>query len=186
MRQTKSSAFITGGADGIGAGIATRLAAMGYGVTVADINLSRGTTVAQEINSNGGQALAVMCDVSNESNQRAAFDAHVKRFGGLNVAVLNAGIMENGNFLDPHSSSSSSHSASGWQKTLDVNLLGVIYGIRIAVNCMERGGVIMSVASAGGIFPIPLGPIYRYAQLNRKPFSSEHCCFLRPCIVLYT
>lgn len=147
------SAFITGGADGIGAGIARRLSAAGYAVTLADINLPLAEAVAAAL---PAPALALRCDVTSEASQAAALAAHVARFGGLDVAVLNAGVMETGALLDAGS--------DAWRACLDVNLLGVLYGVRQAAACLRPGGAILAVASAGGIFPIPLGPVYAAAK----------------------
>ena len=156
------STFITGAADGIGAGLAHRLSTLGYAVTLADINFAGANATAQQITNRnpGAQTLAVHCDVTDESSQRHAFKAHIQRFGTLDVVILNAGIMESGDLLDPGSDT--------WQRSLQVNLNGVLYGVRIAVQSMRelrtQGGVIMPVASAGGIYPIPLGPVYSAAK----------------------
>lgn len=147
------SAFITGGADGIGAGIARRLSDLGYAVTLADINLPLAESVAASL---PAPAQALRCDVTSESSQAAALASHVACFGGLDVAVLNAGIMETGALLDT--------STDSWRRCLDVNLLGVLYGVRLAAQHMRRGGAILAVASAGGVYPMPLGPVYATAK----------------------
>ncbi|KAG7673588.1 hypothetical protein Ndes2526B_g02963 [Nannochloris sp. 'desiccata'] len=157
------SAFITGAADGIGAGLARQLSSLGYAVTLADINTAGAHAIAQEITmtTQGAQTLALHCDVINEASQNKAFQAHIQRFGTLNVVILNAGIMESGDLFDS--------SSNTWQRSLQVNLSGVLYGVRIAVQSMKalgttQGGVIMPVASAGGIYPIPMGPVYSAAK----------------------
>jgi NAD(P)-dependent dehydrogenase (short-subunit alcohol dehydrogenase family) len=159
------SAFITGAADGIGAGLARQLSSLGYAVTLADINTPGAHAIAQEITTTTptAQTLALHCDVTNESSQKRAFQAHIQRFGTLNVVILNAGIMESGDLLDSNSDNNT------WQRSLQVNLNGVLYGVRIAVQSMKalgttQGNVIMPVASAGGIYPIPMGPVYSAAK----------------------
>lgn len=75
--------------------------------------------------------------------------------GGPDVAVINAGIMESGDMLWDES--------DNWKKTLDVNLHAVMVGVRLAVRSMvasQKRGVIMVVASAGGVFSMPLAPVY--------------------------
>jgi NADPH:quinone reductase-like Zn-dependent oxidoreductase/short-subunit dehydrogenase involved in D-alanine esterification of teichoic acids len=158
------SAFITGAADGIGAGLALRLSSIGYAVTLADINTAGAQSIAAQITNTtpGAQAFSVYCDVTDESSQQQAFKAHIQRYGTLDCVILNAGIMESGNLLD-------SSPNNTWQRSLNVNLNGVLYGVRIAVQSMKalgttHGGVIMPVASAGGIFPIPMGPVYSAAK----------------------
>jgi NADPH-dependent curcumin reductase CurA/NADP-dependent 3-hydroxy acid dehydrogenase YdfG len=159
------SAFITGAADGIGAGLARQLSSLGYAVTLADINVAGAHAIAQDITSTipGAQTLAIQCDVTSENSQNKAFQAHIQRFGTLNCVILNAGIMESGDLFD------SSSNSNAWQRSLHVNLHGVLFGVRIAVQSMKalgttQGGVIMPVASAGGIYPIPLGPVYSAAK----------------------
>jgi len=156
------SAFITGAADGIGAGLARQLSSLGYAVTLADIDTVGAQKSAREITTTtpGAQTLALHCDVTNESSQKQAFRAHIQRFGTLSVVILNAGIMESGDLFDSNNT---------WQRSLQVNLNGVLYGVRIAVQSMKalgttQGGVIMPVASAGGIYPMPMGPVYSAAK----------------------
>jgi NAD(P)-dependent dehydrogenase (short-subunit alcohol dehydrogenase family) len=84
-------AVVTGGASGIGAGMAQRFAQDGAaGVVVADVNLERAQGVAQAI---GAQALAVRCDVSREADIQALAAAARERFGRIDVFFSNAGIL---------------------------------------------------------------------------------------------
>ena len=155
------SVFITGGADGIGAGLARRLYSLGYrAITLADINLEGASTLANEL---GPTVFAVHCDVSSEASQRAAVQSHLTRHGSLDIAILNAGIMESGSLFDQGS--------DDWRRSLDINLMGVLYGVRIAVQNMTNTTnsstspcTILVVSSAGGIFPMPMGPVYSVAK----------------------
>lgn len=150
-----NSAIVTGGADGIGAGIATALARLGYNISILDIDEARAQSVADGIRSRGGQATAVRCDVSDDASQERAFEEHLRRCAGLDIAVLNAGIMESGDLFGSDN--------SAWKRTLDVNLLGVIVGVRLSVKCMtsvRKKGTILLLGSAGGVFPMPYAPIY--------------------------
>jgi rhamnose utilization protein RhaD (predicted bifunctional aldolase and dehydrogenase)/NAD(P)-dependent dehydrogenase (short-subunit alcohol dehydrogenase family) len=81
-------AVITGGGSGIGAATARALAKEGAEVAILDRDLEAAKTVAKKI---GGKALAVECDVTNPQSVRAAFDAEVSAFGGVDVVVSNAG-----------------------------------------------------------------------------------------------
>ena len=150
--------LITGGASGIGEGLAHRFIKLGYAVTVADIDASGAEKVVRDLRSMGGEAIAVHCDVRCEESQKQLFQRHMQEYGRLDVAILNAGIMESGDFL--------SHSSSAWKHTLDVNLVGVMMGVRLAVEAMApvRRGTILLVSSAGGVFPMPLAPVYSVSK----------------------
>ncbi|KAF5830042.1 hypothetical protein DUNSADRAFT_15083 [Dunaliella salina] len=86
--------------------------------------------------------------------------------GRLDVCVLNAGIGERGDLFDPGNGS--------WQKVLDVDLTAVIENTRRAVLCMgSSGGTIISVASAGGLFPMPAAPVYAASKAGVVHFTRS-------------
>lgn len=150
--------LITGGASGIGEGLAHKFIDLGYAVTVADIDENGAQRVVEHLESLGGRAIAVHCDVRCEESQRHLFQRHMQAYGRLDIAILNAGIMESGDFL--------AHASSAWKHTLDVNLLGVMVGVRLAVEVMGPAhcGTILLISSAGGIFPMPLAPVYSVSK----------------------
>ena len=86
-------AIVTGAAQGIGAATARRLASDGAKVALADLNQAGCETVAGEIASAGGEALALACDVSNKDAVQRVVDATVERFGQLDILVNNAGVI---------------------------------------------------------------------------------------------
>ena len=88
-------ALVTGGAQGIGAGIVQELAAEGAYVVVADLNLDGAKTRAEELNRTFGQnkAVAAQADVSNEQSVKDMVNAAVLTFGGLDILVSNAGVL---------------------------------------------------------------------------------------------
>ncbi|MCL2710071.1 MAG: SDR family NAD(P)-dependent oxidoreductase [Planctomycetaceae bacterium] len=88
-------ALVTGGAQGIGAGIAQELAAEGAYVVVADLNIEGAKTLAEELNRTFGadKAIAVRADVSDEQSVKAMVNAAVLAFGGLDILVSNAGVL---------------------------------------------------------------------------------------------
>lgn len=86
-------ALVTGAAQGIGAGIAARLAADGAKVGVLDLNLDAAQATVDEIKAAGGSALALAADVSKGDQVQAAVDALVAEFGALHILVNNAGVL---------------------------------------------------------------------------------------------
>jgi NAD(P)-dependent dehydrogenase (short-subunit alcohol dehydrogenase family) len=87
------SVIVFGSASGIGAASAQRMAQEGARVCLADVNVEGAQALAADIVKAGGEAFAVACDISDEASVKAAVDAAVGRFGGLNGAHINAADM---------------------------------------------------------------------------------------------
>jgi NAD(P)-dependent dehydrogenase (short-subunit alcohol dehydrogenase family) len=144
------SVLVTGGAQGIGEGVARKLARLGAYVTIADIDRERGESVATDI---GGQF--VETDVSDYESNLAAVAAASARSGGVDIAILNAGVISNiamGPEFDP----------VRYRRAMGINLDGVVYGINAVLPVMSSvgGGDIIVTASMAGIAPTPLDPVY--------------------------
>jgi NAD(P)-dependent dehydrogenase (short-subunit alcohol dehydrogenase family) len=139
------TAMVTGAGSGIGAEIARRLAAEGARVVVADIDEAAAGEVAAEIEKAGGTAAAVRQDVSDPASMRRSVDFTLKRFGGLDLAVNNAGI---GGDQAP----TADYSLEGWDKVIAINLSGVFYGLKSQIPALLRsgGGSIVNIASILG------------------------------------
>jgi len=135
-------ALVTGGGSGIGTASAKAFAAGGAKVLIADIDETNGQRVAAEI---GPAAAFFMADTSNPEHAEAMVAAAVERFGGLDIAVNNAGI---GGPL----ALTGEYPLDGWRKVIAVNLDGVFYGMRYQIPAMlERGGgSIVNLASILG------------------------------------
>lgn len=126
------TAFITGGARGIGYGIAYRFASEGANVVIADINLPLAEEAAARIGSETGQAaLALGCDVTDRSSVDAAISHTLETFGGFDILVSNAGICPFVEFLDLDNAT--------WQKTIDVILTGSFNTGQAAARAMISG-----------------------------------------------
>ncbi|ONI91252.1 dehydrogenase [Saccharothrix sp. ALI-22-I] len=143
-------ALVTGAANGIGAGVARRLAAAGASVVVADVDDERGQAVADEVD-----GLFVHCDVRDPLHSEAAVAAAVERFGGLDIAVLNAGIGTGfglGDDFDPER----------YRTVMGINLDGVVYGVHAASAELKKrgGGHIVATASMAGLMAMPMDPLY--------------------------
>ena len=121
-------AFITGAANGLGRVAAERFAAEGARVVVADVGDA--SDVLKTIAAAGGTAASVECDVSSDSAVRDAVDFAVKTFGDLHVLYNNAGVMLSADD-DPVSTPN-----DVIEKTLDINVKGVMYACRHAIPHM--------------------------------------------------
>jgi NAD(P)-dependent dehydrogenase (short-subunit alcohol dehydrogenase family) len=143
-------AWVTGGSQGFGAGVARRLASLGAKVVVSDINRDAGEAVAAEIN--GGFAA---CDVSSLEDCQAAVASTVERFGRLDIAFLNAGI-GTGCKLDED------FDLALYRRAMGVNLDGVVFGAHAAFAPMRAvgEGTIVATASLAGLTGTGFDPIY--------------------------
>jgi NAD(P)-dependent dehydrogenase (short-subunit alcohol dehydrogenase family) len=142
MRLQGKVALITGAGSGIGRATALRFAAEGAQIVAVDIADSVDDAVAA-VRSASGDAIAVHADVSAEADVAAAFGRAEEHYGGLDVAFNNAGIM-----LDDDTDAVATGDDT-IDRTFDVNVKGVLYGCRYAVEAMRRrgGGSIINTAS---------------------------------------
>lgn len=148
-------ALVTGGASGIGEAIALELGAGGAKVVVADLNAGGAAKVAKAITDKGGSAVSVAANVGKAADVEAAVQAAVKAYGGLHLAVNNAGI---GGPLAP----TGEYPLDGWAKVVDVNLNSVFYGLRYEIPAIiaAGGGAIINMASILGSVGTQGSPAY--------------------------
>jgi len=140
-------AIVTGGGSGLGEAIAKALAARRVKVVVSDINLQGAERVVQAITAAGGTASAVQQDTAKpEDNERVVGHA-VRAHGALHYAVNNAGI---GGAQAP----AGQVDLADWQRVIDINLNGVLYGMRYQIPAMLEAGAakcaIVNMASIHG------------------------------------
>ncbi|HEU5035308.1 MAG TPA: SDR family NAD(P)-dependent oxidoreductase [Mycobacteriales bacterium] len=142
-------AWITGGANGFGAGAARRLAGLGASIVISDVDRSGGAAVAAEV---GGTF--VPCDVTSYDDNRAAVDAVLERHGRLDIAFLNAGISTGIGI-------GADFDLERYRRAMAVNLDGVVFGMQRAVTAMaDHGGAIVATASLAGLTATPFDPFY--------------------------
>lgn len=124
-------ALVTGASSGIGAATAKLLAAEGMSVALAARRTDLLTGVADDIQRQGGQALVVPLDVTDESSCRAAVKQTVDEFGGLDVLMNSAGVMLLGRVEDADTSE--------WVQMINTNVLGVMFMTHAALPHLTAG-----------------------------------------------
>ncbi|MDA2893671.1 SDR family oxidoreductase [Mycolicibacterium sp. BiH015] len=140
-------AIVTGGASGIGRGIAERFAAEGAHVVVADVRDDLGERLVDQLDSTGAKVVYRHTDVGEQTQVAELVEAAVSTFGGLHVMVNNAGIsslLRKGLFHEDFEE---------FDRVMRVNLLGLMAGTRDAARHMadNGGGSIINLGSIGGI-----------------------------------
>ncbi|GFF45381.1 3-oxoacyl-[acyl-carrier-protein] reductase FabG [Aspergillus udagawae] len=164
-----TSIIVTGGVSGIGLGI-TRYFASQPNTHITVFDITDGTAVLDQLRSEFPSAsLAYLqCDVSSWESQAATFEKVVAEQGHIDTVFANAGITQKGDLLaNIHEAKPSKPEL----RTLDVNLVGVIYTAKLAAHYMVKNpprkletglskGSIICTASNAGIYPFPIAPLY--------------------------
>jgi NAD(P)-dependent dehydrogenase (short-subunit alcohol dehydrogenase family) len=126
-------ALVTGAGSGLGEAISRELAAKGAKVAVTDIRLDAAEKVAAGIRESGGEALALQQDTAEVDSSRVVVEATVERFGGLHLAVNNAGIGGPQALVGDLD-------LEAWDRVIAINLNGVLYGMRHQIPAMLATG----------------------------------------------
>lgn len=143
MKLKNKVAVVTGAASGIGKEIAMVYAKEGAKIAIADLNLAQANLAADEIKAQGGEAMAVAMDVTNENQVTEGIDAVAKHFGGIDVLVSNAGIQ----IID----AVTELSFNDWKKMLAIHLDGAFLTTRAALKHMYASGNGGSVIYMGSV-----------------------------------
>ena len=148
-------AIITGAGSGIGKAVALLFASEGAKVVVTDISEQNGNDAVSEIKAQGGEASFFKADTSKSGEQESLVAETLKKYGGLHIAVNNAGI---GGPLKPVGE----YPADGWEKVIAINLSGVFYGMRYQIPAMLQsgGGSIVNISSILGQAGTRFSPAY--------------------------
>ena len=145
MRLEGKVAFISGGAQGMGAAEARLFAAEGAMVAIGDVLEEEGRRVAAQIGEAGGKAIFLALDVTSESQWQDAIAATVAEFGKLDILVNNAGIGGHGTVENT--------TVADWDRVMDINAKGVFLGTKSAIPELRRtgGGSIINISSQLGL-----------------------------------
>lgn len=137
------TAIVTGANSGIGEGVAKAMGNEGANVVVNYISRpGDAEAVVQHIKENGGDAIAIMCDVSKEEEVQSMFQQAINHFGTVDILVNNAGIQKDSPFVDM--------TLEQWQLVIDVNLTGLFLCAREAVKEFLKRGVVPQRSKAAG------------------------------------
>ncbi len=168
------TAYITGAGSGIGKATASVMVREGAAVAVVDVNGEAAESVADRLRSAGAKAIALQVDVKDPEAVRASYDETVERLGRLDVLHLNAaaGSPVDTNVVDTD--------LSVWQDVFDVNVMGVVHGLKFGIpKLLEHGGgSIVLTSSMGGetgdLLRASYGSLKATVTAITKYVSSSH------------
>jgi NAD(P)-dependent dehydrogenase (short-subunit alcohol dehydrogenase family) len=174
-RVAGKACVVTGAARGLGLAAAELLLAEGARVLLTDVDADAGEAAALALDSSGKRALFTTHDVTSLEDWQRVLDLAQKSFGALDVLVNNAGVAA---IMDVEQLT-----PKEWQRTLDINLSGVMYGTQAAIARMKpaaggNGGSIINIASIEGLIGEQLVPAYNASKGGVRIFSKSaaiHC-----------
>ena len=167
MELEGKTAVITGGASGIGLAMAELFAGKGARVVMADVNREGLEQAEQKIREAGGEVKGIACNVTVESEVESLMSEAVETYGGIDIAVLNAGILRDGRLIKCDRETKQPVRKMGleqWQSVIDVNLTGVFLTGREAAWHMIKQG-------RGGII-IPISSVSRAGNFGQSNYSA--------------
>lgn len=144
MRLKDKIAIVTGAASGMGAATARLFAKEGASVVLTDILEAEGPGVVAEIEANGGTAMFLTHDISDEAQWNAVVDAAVNAYGRVDVLINNAGVSGS----DPDLLS-----RDVWDRQMNINATGTFLGLRTVIPVMQKngGGSVVNISSISGV-----------------------------------
>lgn len=152
------TAFVTGGASGIGLALGRVFAEAGMRVMLADIETVALADAVKSLHNSGPEVRGIHCDVTDPASVEGAAKASFDAFGNIHVVCNNAGVAAGGGIDDI--------SLDSWRWVLDVNLMGVVHGVSTFVPHMRahgEGGHIVNTASMAGM----------HAGLGFSPYTAS-------------
>jgi clavulanate-9-aldehyde reducatase len=159
-------AAVTGASSGIGEATALALTRAGAAVALGGRRAERLDDLVERIESDGGRALAIACDISDEGQARGFVEAAHRGLGGLHALVNNAGVM----LLGPVEGAST----DDWRRMVDVNVLGLLYCTHAALPLMREGGGgdVVNLSSVAGRSAAAGAAVYNLTKFGVSGFSE--------------
>ncbi|MDI3364047.1 SDR family oxidoreductase [Pantoea sp. V108_6] len=158
--------LITGASSGIGEGIARELGAAGAKVLLGARRLARIEAIAAEICSAGGIAQAHFLDVTDRVSMAAFVQTALDNWGRVDVLINNAGVMP----LSPLAAGKQDE----WERIIDVNIKGVLWGMGAVLPLMEAqgSGQIINIGSIGALSVVPTAAVYCASKFAVRAISD--------------
>jgi NAD(P)-dependent dehydrogenase (short-subunit alcohol dehydrogenase family) len=153
------TAVVTGGANGIGRAMGELFLSRGINVVLADVEEAALDKTVSELTAQGGNCIGVRTDVSKADEVQALADRAVSEYSGIHIACSNAGVFAGGLLWE--------ESLADYQWQMDVNLWGVIHGIRSFVPVMKEQGTdchLVNTASMAALTAMPYSGIYHMTK----------------------
>ncbi|MFC5447866.1 SDR family oxidoreductase [Paenibacillus aestuarii] len=159
MRLSGKVAVVTGAASGMGKAIAELFAFEGASVIVSDLHVEAAQAVVADIEAKGGKATAIAANVAKEEDVQHLIDTTVQTYGTVDILVNNAGIMDN--FVP-----AADLTDELWERVFAVNTTGPMRTTRkvLPIFIEKKSGVIVNIASAGGLQGSRAGAAYTAAK----------------------
>ena len=134
-------AWISGGASGIGEGIARLFAREGAAVALIDVQVAKGQALAEQCRAAGGRAAFIECDVRREDDVRSSIEKTVREFGGLSIIVNCAGIVEVKLLHELE--------VADWDRLMDINVKSIFLSIKHGIAHLKRNsrGYVVNIGS---------------------------------------
>jgi NADP-dependent 3-hydroxy acid dehydrogenase YdfG len=158
--------LVTGASSGIGEAIARDLGAAGAKVVLGARRLERVGAIAADIVKAGGIAEALALDVTDRASMAAFAQAALETWGRIDVLVNNAGVMP----LSPLAAGKQDE----WERMIDVNIKGVLWGIGAVLPVMEAqgGGQVINIGSIGALSVVPTAAVYCATKFAVRAISD--------------
>jgi NAD(P)-dependent dehydrogenase (short-subunit alcohol dehydrogenase family) len=178
MEYSGKVAVVTGAASGIGRGLAGKAGQLGMKVVACDVDAKGLKATEEGLAQSETEVLAIQTDVTDYASVVRAADAAYSRFGRVNLLFNNAGVLVDGILWE--------RSLEDWRWNLDVNVMGVIHGIKAFVPRMIAGGdegIVVNTASVGGLSSGPFqGPYIasKYAVVGLTEVLHAELSLLHP------
>lgn len=152
----KQVAFVTGAGSGLGEAISRKLFEYGASIALVDIDKDKAEAVARDIDPEADRTLVIRCDVSSAKAVETAVTKTVDHFGGLHLAVNNAG------FTGKRETDTGEYDPVEWQRVMATNLNGVFHGLRYELPAIVKsgGGAVVNMSSGAGVQAVPGEPAY--------------------------